>query len=66
MPKFFILWLRSLTPAQQDEMWAYFDGSYTVCEDVCGIVARECGCLNVLAPKHAPDCGRKARKVAWG
>jgi hypothetical protein len=46
MPKFFEDWLSSLSPEQRDEMWGYFDGSFSVCEDVCSIVGKKDGSPN--------------------
>ena len=46
MPKFFENWLRSLSPRQKDEMWEYFDGSFTNCEDITSIVGKEDGTSN--------------------
>lgn len=39
MPEFFIIWLCSLNDDQAEQMWNYFDDSFTNCEDVIATIA---------------------------
>lgn len=38
MPEFFAQWLTGLSDEQAEQMWEYFDGYYSNCEDVVGIL----------------------------
>lgn len=40
MPKIMKAWLEGLTDEEAKEVWEYFDGSFTNCEDVTETIAQ--------------------------
>lgn len=38
MPEFFDQWLTGLSDEQAEQMWKYFDGSFTILEDVIAVI----------------------------